>query len=164
MTVFDLQCMDSDEIIHLFWRTNLREAFDCAQFRFDLENQYLVCQEYLTFTMCQNGKCSIIAKIYDPLIAYFKAWDVLQLFARLNHTKRGGSFSSCVQRWTAAEQFLLTETATLFIENKCWHLEAAGAAVGKRKGEVVSGGWEGGGQVVCFGECLWCYLTTVQRP
>lgn len=53
----------------------------------------------------------------------------------LNQTKRwGGSFFSCVQRRPVAEQFLLTETITLFIENKCWHLE--GAAAGE--------GWEGG--------------------
>lgn len=116
--------------------------------------------------MCAKiGKYSIVAKISNPLLAYFKGWVFLQLFAPLNHTKRGGSFSSCVQRWPAAEQFLLTETATLFIENKCWHLEAAAvAAVGKRKGEVVSGGWGSGGEAVRFGECLWCYLTTVQSP
>lgn len=37
---------------------------------------------------------------------------------------------------------------------------AAAAAVGERKGEVVSGvGW-----AVCFGDCLWCYVTTVQSP
>ena len=55
----------------------------------------------------------------------------------LNQTKRRVEvFFSCVQRTGCpAFFFFLRETITLFIENKCWHLE--GAAVGERKG-----GWE----------------------
>lgn len=59
----------------------------------------------------------------------------------LSIKQRGGVevFFSCVQRRPVAEQifffFFLRETITLFIENKCWHLE--GAAAGERKG-----GWE----------------------
>lgn len=51
----------------------------------------------------------------------------------------------------------LTETITLFIANKCWHLK--GAAAGDRKKERVRGRTP-----VCSGDCLWCYLTTVPCP
>lgn len=53
MTAFDLQRMESDKIVHLFWRTNLKEAFLlCTISCFDLEDQYLVCHEHLTFNVC----------------------------------------------------------------------------------------------------------------
>ena len=53
--------------------------------------------------------------------------------------------------------FLVVETITLFIENKCWHLEGAAAGEGKKHRERAR---ERGRAPVFLGECLWCYLTT----
>lgn len=131
MTVFDLQRMESDEIAHVFVKSSLVGGLrGCTADLFWPWGSISSLARELSFSLCQTklSKCGIVVDIHDHFAAYFKARVFLQPFVPLSHTKRGGSFSSCVQRWPATEQFLLTETATLFIENKCWHLEAATAA------------------------------------
>lgn len=146
MTVFDLQHMESDEIVLVFLMSKL--AGGLQQWTTDLFWPWYAISSLPRAPVCQTKviKYVIVAEMPNHFALFQSLSLLIAICTSQSHKERRKFLFMCSKvtgRWA------ISFNGNSNSENKCWHLEAAGAAaaaVGEKKGEA--GGGDGGGCVL----------------